>query len=66
MVLIKSAFEPAYNAAEVDILKNKILALERKKISVGLNAFIEARNVIDPQQIKETKALNKIFLNQNL
>lgn len=65
MILIKSAFEPSYNAREVEILKRKILALERKKIRVGLNAFTEARNVIAPEQIRETKALNKVFFNEH-
>lgn len=64
MVLIKSAFEPNYNAREVEILKKKILGLERKKLKLGLNAFIEARNVIDPNQIRATKAINKVFFNE--
>lgn len=65
MVLIRSAFEPKYNAREVEILKRKILALEKKKIRVGLNAFTEARNVIDPSQLPETKAINKVFIHEN-
>lgn len=65
VVLIKSAFEPKYNAREVEILKRKILSLERKKIRIGLNAFTEARNVIDPSQLPETKALNKVFMHEN-
>lgn len=64
MVLIKAAFEPSYNAREVEILKKKILKLERKKLRLGLNAFTEARDVIDPRQIRETKALNKVFFNE--
>lgn len=64
MVLIKAAFEPSYNAREVEILKKKILGLERKKLRVGLNAFTEARNVIDPNQVRATKALNKVFFNE--
>jgi outer membrane phospholipase A len=66
MVMVKSAFEPSYNAREVELLKNKILKLERKKIKIGLNAFIDARNIIDPIQINETKSINKVFLNQYL
>ena len=65
MVLIKSAFEPSYNAREVEILKRKILKLEKRKIRIGLNAFTEARNVIDPSQLPETKALNKVFFHDN-
>ena len=64
IVLIKAAFEPIFEAREVEILKRKILALERKKIRVGLNAFIEARNLIDPVQINNNKALNKTFINR--
>jgi PBP1b-binding outer membrane lipoprotein LpoB len=66
LVLVKSALEPSYDARVVEILKNKILKLERKKIRVGLNAFTEARNVIDPRQIRESKALNKVFINEHL
>lgn len=65
MVLIKSAFDPSYNAREVETVKNKILMLERKKIRLGLNSFTEARNVIDPKQLQQTKALNKVFLNEH-
>jgi hypothetical protein len=65
MILIKSAFLPKYNAREVEILKRKILALERKKIRVGLNAFTEARNVIDPSQLPESKSINKVFLHDS-
>lgn len=64
MVLIKSAFEPTYKAKEVEILKKRILGLERKKLQAGLNAFTEARNVIDPGQIRATKAINKVFFNE--
>jgi hypothetical protein len=65
MILIKSAFLPKYNAREVEILKRKILALERKKIRIGLNAFTEARNVIDPSQLPESKSINKVFLHDS-
>jgi hypothetical protein len=65
MILIKSALLPKYNAREVEIMKRKILSLERKKIRVGLNAFTEARNVIDPSQLSENKSINKVFMHDS-
>jgi hypothetical protein len=65
MVLLKSAFEPNFNSQEVNMLKNKILKLERKKSSIGFNAFVEARNVLDPVQIEDNRLLNIKMMNQN-
>lgn len=66
VVMIQTVLEPKMNQKEFSILKNKIIALDKKRLANGFKNAAEVRKIIAPSATSEDRLIYKAVIENRL